>query len=549
MGKPALAPLLIGFSAALAAAALLLLLAAPRRPEARLPEAALRRRLQSSTLIPWRLRANATACKNRPDIQLDKRIVTSSADCGAACEATSGCTGFGFMSWSACNGWQTDKATCCLWIGKCVGTYDKCWADYTMLSSDGTDEEEPLEPEASSSSGSEIVAEGSSDDVRLHPTDPTTLTGFTLLTSLGTAMRGELDNVALGRLLTASEDPHSTEVFAALAANLRNRHFDEVHVLAQASCSAIIASMKRRAKVLPAKWDVASHLGKLKCAKVLETPTPTYADYFAYSDGVLSGRAIVVAQPDVVFDSTLGRIDRAAILQQKHGYILAVKPPPADGDYKEAFHADCANTPKCAVGAWQGGGPWGQSQLAGSSWDAFVFAPPVTLNMSMTKIAIQADVPGSERLAAFQLETAARISLYNPCEHVHAQHWHCLGDAYADSANGPADKPLWYTTLHGKPAHTSHEAVDSIFPCWACPGIQMPPSSPRKNSCMAGTLQTVEQNWALKMAFRWPWINASICCADPANCDKLPIPTLPYCRTVGDLDCVIWEFVSPHHYY
>jgi hypothetical protein len=301
---------------------------------------------------------------------------------------------------------------------------------------------------------------------------------------------------------------------------------------------------------LPVKWDLDRYMDKLQCATVLETPMPTYADYFAYSDGVLPGRVVVVAQPDVVFDSTLGLIDREAILKRRHGYILAVKPPPMDGEYREAFGADCANTPTCAVGAWQGGGPWGQSELAGSSWDAFVFAPPVTLNMSMTKIAIGTDVPGSERLAAFQLETAARISLFNPCEHVHAQHWHCLGDAFAASPNEPADKPLWYNALHTAPTDKPKDAVDSIFPCWECPGIQMPPNYPkRQHLCMAGTLQTADQNWALKMAFRWPWINASICCGNAAKCDQLPIPSLPYCRTVGDLDCVIWEFECAHHYY
>merc|ERR1719333_1508138 len=160
----------------------------------------------------------------------------------------------------------------------------------------------------------------------------------------------------------------------------------------------------------------------------------------------------------------------------------------------------------------------------------------------MTKIAIGTAVPGSQRLAAYQLETAARISLYNPCEHVHAYHWHCLGDAYGSSPNEPADKPLWYSALHGTAESEAKTAVDSIFPCWECPGVQMSQNYPkREHLCMAGTLQAAEQNLALKLAFRWPWINASICCSDPGKCDTLPIPTLPYCRTVGDLDCVIWE--------
>merc|ERR1719401_2000529 len=81
---------------------------------------------------------------------------------------------------------------------------------------------------------------------------------------------------------------------------------------------------------------------------------------------------------------------------------------------------------------------------------------------------------GAENLAAYQLE-AAGVHLYNPCEHIYAFHWHCLGGKMHDNNIAMrADRPRWYTKMLGQPPHNPPDAVDLIFPCWSCPAIKMP---------------------------------------------------------------------------
>lgn len=196
-----------------------------------------------------------------------------------------------------------------------------------------------------------------------------------------------------------------------------------------------------------------------------------------------------------------------------------------NGRYKEIFGTECHPTLRCAVGSWQGGAGFS----AGISWDAYIFASPLPSTFKFWDVDVVMNIYGAEQVAAYQFE-ANGIKLYNPCEHINAFHWHCQGGKmHSENHDVRVDK--W-----------PHRAVKDIFPCWDCPGITMPMEyAGRETLCRKGAEQWSS---AVREYFKTPQMSVSVCCADAATCDALPLKWLGTCIDAEDVDCVIWENVG-----
>jgi hypothetical protein len=345
---------------------------------------------------------------------------------------------------------------------------------------------------------------------------------------------------------------HFKEIYAAIATNLLNKFIVEVHLLTESDCLIVKAHLEEQVLQISDGLAIRESMdSKLTCTSTKHGRQPSYADLFRYANVTLAGKMVLLSSADVVFDETLGLIDPHHIMRHEHAYILSVMPPPHNGQYKKVFNQECDASPRCAVGAWQGGGSWGQGPGSGNSWDSYVFAPPLSPRMDLSHINHTLTFPGAKNLAAFQLEVYGNLTLYNPCFHVHAYHWHCLGGKMHDrDPTLRADRPLWYTKMMGQPPHHPWDAVERIFPCWRCPGVDIVKEALRPaESCWKGHLLKAKKVAELQTNFRYPWISATICCSSVDICDKLLVESLPHCLNATDVDCVTWEFTGDHLYY
>jgi hypothetical protein len=339
------------------------------------------------------------------------------------------------------------------------------------------------------------------------------------------------------RLLTSAFVPrgdtseHVNEIFAAIEMNLLNDLIDEVHILTESSCPDLVHVMRRWAARMPDTTRTLVKMDqKLVCATMRSGQQPTYREFLLYANTTIHDGLVIFSNADVVFDETLRRLEPEKIIGNKLGFVLSVRPPPLDGDYKAVFGRDCKNTMRCTVGRWGGGGNWGQSPGSGTSWDAYVLAPPLPGNMDLDHIKLKMNLYGAENLAAYQLQANGGIRLYNPCEHIYAFHWHCIGGKmHSKSALDRVDRPRWYTRMKGLPKHSPPDAVDGLLPCWYCPGVKLPGgTAPRTDLCRSGTILGVDR---------------------AQTCGQLNLEYLPHCRLATDVDCVIWDVAGWPHYY
>merc|ERR1712232_466835 len=132
------------------------------------------------------------------------------------------------------------------------------------------------------------------------------------------------------------------------------------------------------------------------------------------------------------------------------------------GSYRNTFQRECfTNASKC---------PWFPS-----SWDAYMFRAPLPafplrlVNFTMNNL-------GAENRAAFQLWNAG-LKLYNPCVHIQAYHWHCVGEKMHSNATRVDKRDL-------------HNAAE-ILPCFNCRGVQSPGIS-KGPFCEAGELTKMD---------------------------------------------------------
>jgi hypothetical protein len=236
-------------------------------------------------------------------------------------------------------------------------------------------------------------------------------------------------------------------------------------------------------------WFAANGSRKVVCTSVNQQPT--YYDFFVYANRELKNTHVLLANTDIVFDDSLGLIDLEAIATGAMGFAFSVVSPPYAGDYKKTFGSECTAIPRCAVGDYAG-------FAGGMSWDAYLFYSP-TRSMDQSHLNHVMNTMGGENRAGYQLEVVAGVKLVNPCMHVHAFHWHCIGgDMHHTSVRADAD----YQNLGG------------LLPCWDCPGIKyLEEHTPGSSLCQLGDLRTPEYQ-ELKDLFLHDPGQVQVCFAD-----------------------------------
>jgi hypothetical protein len=336
---------------------------------------------------------------------------------------------------------------------------------------------------------------------------------------------------------------HVQEILAAIEMNCANRFITEVHILTESNCEKL-QQMFFDSR-LPATAGRRLVEDKIRCVHL--EGQPTYADFFKYANAHLGGHTVVLSNGDIVFDDSVALIERGRLAAGGLAYVLSATPPPHSSNYSAVFGQECDNSPRCVLGRWGGGGAWGQ-RAAGSSWDVYVFDAPLPGSLDLGHIDLFMNVNGAENLAAYQLEAKGGLKLYNPCEHIHAYHWHCIGGKmHSTDLRSRADRPPWFRRMFKVSNHTQPDGVDGILPCWDCPGVQMPKgASSRSELCRDGHLQVATN---LQNFFRQPQVSVSVCCPLENNCMDMDPGALPQCRKPADMKCLVWESTWLHRYY
>jgi hypothetical protein len=317
---------------------------------------------------------------------------------------------------------------------------------------------------------------------------------------------------------------HLHEIYSALIMNLQNDAIYDVHVVTETNCTVLLNTVEAWARTLPNATVIYSAIReKFVCVPSPTGVQPTYKDFFDYAHEKLTGRLVLLANADIVFDDTLRLIAPERIMTGEIAFVLSVDPPPFSGAYNEVFHRECGNTRKCRIGTWQG--PRMSWHLEGWSWDAYIFATPLPPTFSTPETNIVMNQMGAEWIAAYQFE-AHGIHLYNPCEHIKAYHWHCQGGKMHDGRTG------------------GHHELANILPCDYCPGMTMPNGYGKyEELCRSGV-----KKWTNQIPHNFVGgIQAFICCAPSSSCWS---PAgLPTCKAPDDVNCVVWEFVGGHSFF
>lgn len=211
------------------------------------------------------------------------------------------------------------------------------------------------------------------------------------------------------------------ELDAALVANLDV--FQAVHVLHEGNTSATIA-FKVRIAEFPQLASAPDHtlLASPRAAQ------PTYRELIEYA-AALNG-PVVIANSDVVFDTTLGVCARALFANRMLAYVFPTSMP-ATPRYEALTGARPCFTPSLCWAWGDKSNPvhWWQP---GWSYDGMMFMAPLTmteLSAALDKLSpkLTQNTESSETHAAAALRRANRL-LRNPCLFVRTEHWHCLGE-------------------------------------------------------------------------------------------------------------------------
>lgn len=318
-----------------------------------------------------------------------------------------------------------------------------------------------------------------------------------------------------------STNDHVAEFLGALVTNSNNLHISEVHVLLESPSDDLCDEFY---SILRSMFNTAmgkTSMSKLTCVPVQRQPTG--ADFLKYANSTLNERFVLFSNADIVFDESLGLINADAFTTGKQGYVLSVLPPPPNGKYMKAFGGECQVPRRCTLGKFDG---WDHG---GQSWDAFLFRPPFAGALDLARINHTMNLLGAENRVAYELKRAG-VSLSNPCLHVHAYHWHCIGGSM-HAAKERIDAP------------PRGEALGGIMPCWDCPGVRMPRGTASTDDlCATGSIiKLTEAN--LTRLFRFPEhtrmcrSNASI--SEALFFEQWSSHSLNMCRVSTDLNCAI----------
>eukprot|EP00747_Dinoflagellata_sp_TGD_P187293 gnl/TRDRNA2_/TRDRNA2_44866_c0_seq1.p1 gnl/TRDRNA2_/TRDRNA2_44866_c0~~gnl/TRDRNA2_/TRDRNA2_44866_c0_seq1.p1 ORF type:complete len:432 (-),score=29.39 gnl/TRDRNA2_/TRDRNA2_44866_c0_seq1:128-1279(-) len=328
--------------------------------------------------------------------------------------------------------------------------------------------------------------------------------------------------------------PHMSEALGALVVNFHNPHVSSVHVLMESprgdECDLFPGVLKVLVNFVPTVRHIKEQVkSKLTCVPVVKQPT--YADFFKYANSTLTGKLVLLAEADVAFDESLGLVDPKLFMgdakSKKIGYVLSVLSQPYGGNYKAAFGQECDAPPQCILGDFDSKRK--DTSHEGQNWDAYLFSPPLSSSIDLAYINHTMDLNFAENRAAYQLEVQGNITLFNPCLHIHAFHWKCLGD----NMRAPSTKL------------SSNRTLSEIFPCWDCPGMHLPDGiDPSQSLCKSGHLQNLTDK-NLSSLFRYPDLfgaclsKGSVTQADLVRRWKYRRETLGLCKGKRDVDCIV----------
>jgi hypothetical protein len=338
-------------------------------------------------------------------------------------------------------------------------------------------------------------------------------------------------------------NPHVHEMYMVLWMNAMSEVFYQVHVITESDCGELLGQLERCADEIASTavanesligWEMMKE--KFVCVPSRTGRQPNYGDFFEYANKSLAGNMVLLANGDIVFDETLRRIAPERIMTGEIAFVLGVRKPAQHGSYKAIFGTECgapAVADQCSVGPWQGT----KAASAGQSWDAYIFAAPLPSGFPYSNEDVHMNIYGAEHVAAYAFEKSG-IKLYNPCEHIHAFHWHCQGHKMHNWINN-----VWTDTVD----HSPHRSVSGIFPCWYCPAITMPSgSAKREELCRSG-----KEEWlpGLAHTFNLNAVTVKVCCARPGACNYMQLQWLPACKDPDDVNCVIWENIARMRWY
>jgi len=331
---------------------------------------------------------------------------------------------------------------------------------------------------------------------------------------------------------------HTIELFTSLLINIFNPHIGQVHVLLESVTDECEWFPELLTKFLPAAPWTNETLAKIVCVPV--DSQPTYADLFRYANSKLAERLVLLANTDVAFDQSLGLIIPEAFTSGHHGLVLSVHAPPYGEKYKEVVGSDCAAEPRCVVGRVGSPSGWGAT-ATGTSWDAYLFRAPFLVvagngsglgALNLSHVESEMNRIGAENNAAFELEVSLGLNLTNPCLHVKASHYHCIGGK-----------------MHrgGRREHVDggeRRSLGGVIPCWDCPGVRRPPgAAASERLCAAGSTLPLSPE-RLGRDFPQAGAQTFMCCGAADGCEdnlmaRAWAGSLQLCRAEGDTDCII----------
>lgn len=194
----------------------------------------------------------------------------------------------------------------------------------------------------------------------------------------------------------------------------------------------------------------------------------TCADYelFAYCSRALSGRAVLLANPDIVFDPADLQAVRTGRMDNRSAFVFSVRRgEPAL--LHAASGANASEVERCRAAQVDRCTEWCPPKVWPTSWDAYLFRPhgitlppPDGAAAGSADGALRADAPLHFPMNVINAENFAlramrdRLGLWdgrhirNGCDQLRAYDLHCAPKTWRADEGGPAGPAGWRSLVH-----------------------------------------------------------------------------------------------------
>ena len=232
----------------------------------------------------------------------------------------------------------------------------------------------------------------------------------------------------LGVSMPAGKRQHGEEVVNAVSINLESPSFGSGHVLyegaGQHECDLLRAAVGE----------------KLVCVPVLRQPT--YYDLLAYSASALSGKLILLTNPDIVYDSGDVANIRPELINSTMMFTFSVRPPPLSlllRTTNSTFLASsCEHNPtKVAIDYCFGVGNRckGVGHIGPCSWDGYLYRAPKLLPPTARRLKFPMNVQAAEAFATGVFRDDLGFQIRQGCHFVRAYNCHCAPKTNQDTTS------------------------------------------------------------------------------------------------------------------